>query len=319
MEERGGWQEEMGLFKARLGEYGLSPEAIAKSSPETPKIRDQMLAAARVAAAHPLIKDYLRRRRRLPLRALEKACEASRSQLKPHEKYVTAMALLFSGPFPALRSFIEKGLSAEPGPSRGLVVEKKGEEALVLTWDGLWKRIKAPATPGVGSQLWLPPESPTPRYPYRLVASVVAVLLLGLIFFSLERWAAAPPPEPYPSYRVMLNFGPCIELVLDQGEKVLEGKGINPQGQKLLSSLMLRGEEACPSLEIILREALRQGYVLPGEKASLDIKVFPLVKEAREPAEQLAYSLGDTATQIFQRARICSAVKAEGEKFHEED
>jgi len=91
-----------------------------------------------------------------------------------------------------------------------------------------------------------------------LVASIL-VIALGL---NLFQQAAILPAYAY----ISLDINPSIELEVDSDRKVISAHPLNEDAKNLLSDLNISGQQLYVSVNLILAEALNEGYLKPGQK-----------------------------------------------------
>ncbi|MDN5345191.1 MAG: polymerase sigma factor [Clostridia bacterium] len=99
-------RREIERYREELAGFGITLADLVKGSPQHQDARDRALAAARVVAANPLLSQYLRERKALPLKALEKSVAISRKTLERHRKYIIAAAVMLIGDYEYLASYI---------------------------------------------------------------------------------------------------------------------------------------------------------------------------------------------------------------------
>ncbi|WXJ95407.1 RNA polymerase sigma factor SigI [Neomoorella carbonis] len=99
-------RREIERYREELASFGITFKDLVKASPQHRDARDRALAAARVVAANPLFSRYLRERKALPLKALEKSVETSRKTLERHRKYIIAAAIMLMGDYEYLANYI---------------------------------------------------------------------------------------------------------------------------------------------------------------------------------------------------------------------
>ncbi|MDN5347882.1 MAG: polymerase sigma factor [Clostridia bacterium] len=99
-------QAEILFFNQTLAEYNITLDELVRVSPRHRDARERALAAARAVASNPILSRYLKERKELPLKALEKEVETSRKTLERHRKYIIAMALIMMGDFDYLQEYI---------------------------------------------------------------------------------------------------------------------------------------------------------------------------------------------------------------------
>ncbi|WP_406676532.1 anti-sigma factor domain-containing protein [Moorella sp. ACPs] len=197
-------------------------------------------------------------------------------------------------------------------PERGLVVAKQGKKVIVLTPEGEWRTLHLTGpVPEVGEEVMLPPVKKRP--PRQAVMAVAAVMLLLILALPLARRVMAPPVPGEPAYYINIDINPSIELAVDERERVLSARGLNDDGEKLLAGVALKEEKAATAVEILTREAVRQGYYLPDRQGAMVVTVSPAAGSDQEKlaaSAELGQKLTSQARNILQQARVRAVVEA---------
>jgi|GEM_PF-3492767 len=197
------------------------------------------------------------------------------------------------------------------GDERGLVLEIQGQEVIVLTPGGEFRRVKAPQPfPKVGEEIMLPPTSSWMWSRVRLTFAVAALIFLA---FGLARiFGPGGLAIEKPSLYVAVDINPSLELALNKEERVVEANSLNTEGKVLLEGLNLRGQHVQDAIRIISKAALEKGYLHPGEEGFLIISVVAEeeTEEEIEALDQLAGNLAKAAEEVLQAKHVKAIVKA---------
>ncbi|WP_258359958.1 anti-sigma factor domain-containing protein [Moorella sulfitireducens (nom. illeg.)] len=197
-------------------------------------------------------------------------------------------------------------------PERGLVVSRQGKEVIVLTPEGEWRAFYLDGqVPEVGEEVMVPPVKKKSRLAVAMAAA--AAILLLFLALPLARRAAAPPVPGEPAYYINIDINPSIELAVDEREKVISARGLNEDGEKLLAAIAIKDEKADVAIEILTREAVRQGYYLPDTRGALLVTVSPAAGSDLEKlaaSTELSQKLTGQARNILQQARVQAVVEA---------
>ncbi len=143
---------------------------------------------------------------------------------------------------------------------KGIVVKVKNSYCIVLTEDGTYHKVPVSGSNvRVGAEIEFAPVTwLTYVKPVLMVASIL-ILALG---FSLYQMSATSHAVAY----VSLDINPSIELEVDQNLKVLHVYSLNDGAEKMVSVLRLQGIDLYTSVSRIMAEAVRKGYLKPGQK-----------------------------------------------------
>lgn len=143
----------------------------------------------------------------------------------------------------------------------GVVMEKEGNSIVVLTESGEFRRVKvAGRIPDIGEEIRIPAR-PTRKWSVpRLgfIAAAAAVLLLMLV--SPLAYQFTQPPETAVAW-VSVDINPAIELVVSNREKVMAAQALNPEGEKVLTLLDVKGMKVRKAVNEITGKALELGYI----------------------------------------------------------
>ncbi|ABZ84391.1 hypothetical protein HM1_1833 [Heliomicrobium modesticaldum Ice1] len=176
---------------------------------------------------------------------------------------------------------------------RGVVLEIEGDEAIVLTPSGEFRRQRiAHPKPEVGDEIPLSWGKTNPIHTkgwrssatWHWMTTVVAatvLLMVNLTGFGgfgsqpLQEPAAdgeagaarfvtdqAPPQRPAVKF-VTVDINPSIELALNEENRVINSRPLNEDGKKLLQAEVLEGLDAEEALSRITNEAIHQGFLSP--------------------------------------------------------
>lgn len=198
------------------------------------------------------------------------------------------------------------------GAERGIVMSREGQRVIVLTPRGDWRALKlAGPLPEVGEEIMLPPVVKRPAWPLFTAAAVVLLLVLaGAVVRRIE--TPAPAAAPMVAYYVNIDINPSVELAVDEKDTVLEARGLNNDGEKLLAGIALKGEKVTGAMKILALEALRQGYYLPEGEGAMMVTVIPAAsgQEKLAAGDELGQRLTREAQDVFQQAGVHAAVEA---------
>lgn len=147
---------------------------------------------------------------------------------------------------------------------RGIVVEITGKYAVILTQDGLFKKIKARPDMAVGAEIdtGRPAKAAAVRRPMYRIASIAASLLL-VLGISMYIYSM-----PY-SY-VDFDINPSIGLTANIFDRIIRVEALNEDGNKLIENRNLVHMKLERGITLLIDSAVEQGY---------------LIEEADEPCE----------------------------------
>lgn len=105
-DERRERRAEIADFAGALERYGITFADLTACSPRHRDARQRALAAARCLAESAELRAHLLERNELPLARLAAAAGIPRKTLERQRRYIVAVALLLTGDYPHLRSYI---------------------------------------------------------------------------------------------------------------------------------------------------------------------------------------------------------------------
>jgi hypothetical protein len=169
---------------------------------------------------------------------------------------------------------------------RGIVLSIEKKKAVVMTADGQFISIPQQSHMRIGEETAIPAETagPAPRKPKRVywytgVAAAAAILLFFIPFFYLTK-AEAHPVVAYLS----LDINPSIELGVDKQQLVQELKGLNSDGQVIVSKLSYKGKPLEAVAASIMSTVAAEHYL---DKPDKDIVITSLMVDDQNLADDL--------------------------------
>ena len=97
---------EIEALAERLERCGISFADLADRSPRHADSRALLLGVSAALASRPELMAAMERHGRLPIKELMECCRVSRKTLERNRKYIMAAALILSGDYPLLKSFL---------------------------------------------------------------------------------------------------------------------------------------------------------------------------------------------------------------------
>ena len=108
-------RDEIARYQAALARFGITWRQLVACSPRHEDARRRARRVARAVASRPDLRDALFSRRELPLKALEAATGVARKTLERQRRYIIAVAVILTGDFPYLASYVGGGLERPLG------------------------------------------------------------------------------------------------------------------------------------------------------------------------------------------------------------
>lgn len=158
---------------------------------------------------------------------------------------------------------------------QGIVLRVEERHVVVVTEEGDFLRIRMPGhRPIAGQTLDIPIKRSRTFRPYLVVA---AVLLLLVAFSALRPLAISPAVAS-----VALDMTPSVELTVNKDNEVIRAEAHNPEGEKLLEELQVKGLDVYRAVNLITAQAAEMNYFKPGDKNMVFAAVVPLRGEENE-------------------------------------
>ena len=156
---------------------------------------------------------------------------------------------------------------------KGIVIDVMNKDAVILSDDGLFKKIKN-KNYEIGQTLQLTEnvESASNRPALRgwkagprlvnAAASIAAVMVMG----TIGAFAYYTPTD-----YVSLDVNPSIEYSVNMFERILDAKAVNEDGEEILADLNLKHKDVNEALRETLDQLKSEGYLEPDEDSGVVI------------------------------------------------
>ena len=164
---------------------------------------------------------------------------------------------------------------------RGIVMERKGKSAIIMTADGRFLKVPATACGEacVGEEIAFEAPDVRRRFTRRAVlrASVVAAvataacLALAFVWYGLR-----VAPEPAIAAYVTLDINPSVEMAVDADETVLQLYGLNEDGRRLVEGVAYKGKRVADLAAELIDRAERMGFVSPEAEPEIVVATVPV-------------------------------------------
>jgi len=142
---------------------------------------------------------------------------------------------------------------------KGIVAEINGKHAIVLTKEGVFKRIKAEPHMTVGSEV----DIDSPKYSgtrQKLISKAASIAAAALLVLGTG-YGAISYSMPY-TY-VDFDINPSIELTVNIYDRIINAEALNSDGQVLLENSKLKNTKLSEGVTQLIGQAAAQGYIKP--------------------------------------------------------
>ncbi|SFE44451.1 Anti-sigma factor N-terminus [Paenibacillus catalpae] len=178
---------------------------------------------------------------------------------------------------------------------RGIVLSIEKKKAVVMTADGQFISVPHQSHMRVGEEAAIPAETVAPArkpkrvYWYTGAAAAAAVLLFFIPFFYLTT-AEAHPVVAY----VSLDINPSIEMGVDKQQLVQELKGLNSDGQAIVSKLSFKGKPLDAVAASIMSTVAAEHYL---DNPNKDIVITSYMLDKQKGADDLEKTVAGAVDQ----------------------
>lgn len=100
-------REEIVDFQEHLSEYSLSFNDLVEQSPKHEDARLNAIEIAKRVVTSNELMSYLKEKKRLPIKKLEKQVNVSRKTIERNRKYIIAISLIMSGDYMYLKDYLK--------------------------------------------------------------------------------------------------------------------------------------------------------------------------------------------------------------------
>lgn len=202
---------------------------------------------------------------------------------------------------------------------RGIVMEKKGKSAIVMTADGRF--LKIPTTDcreaGVGEEIVF--EAPDVRHRFArravrtsvvIAAATAACLALVFVWYGIR-----VAPKPAIAAYVTLDINPSVEMAVDAYETVLALRGLNEDGQRLVEGVAYKGKRVADLAAELIDRAEQMGFVPPETEPEIVVATVPVQVV---PAPESAHISPDARPEPPATPRVSAAPSVFQDRLAEE-
>lgn len=141
---------------------------------------------------------------------------------------------------------------------KGIVMKLSGPHAIVMTSDRQFLRIPLRAGMRIGQEVELPKEKEG-FLSWRKIGLFAASIVIAAGAWQMTSLFL---PERVSAY-IAIDINPSLELAVDNEREVLQATPLNPDGEKLIVNLKLKGKPVETAVNELATEAAKQGYLKP--------------------------------------------------------
>lgn len=162
---------------------------------------------------------------------------------------------------------------------RGFLLKKREGTGIVLTRNGLFVQGSVDEAGAIGEEVTVQPVAKR-RFSFWMAAAAVVLAGIGFGVYRL----AFPPAFAY----VAVDMEPSVELALDSRLAVIEQRGFNAGGRRLLALEDARGKPLEAAVSGLLEHAFTEGYLRDGRDHVVLVAVTARGGDRRLDTETLA-------------------------------
>jgi len=168
---------------------------------------------------------------------------------------------------------------------KGVVMESRGHEAVILTRSGQFKRVRQRKPAAVGEEIT-----------HREWGKELALYLAATAILFLVTWRIVDFFTVCVYATVEIN--PAIEMGLNSAQRVVKVTPLNEEGQALLRATHLKGNKVDKALEKVISVSVARGY-LPRSGGRVLITVVPANNQGRGLQEEIIPHLRTRVNQVM--------------------
>jgi len=192
---------------------------------------------------------------------------------------------------------------------KGIVVDLNNKDAVILTEDGLFKRIEnrnyeigQTLQISSGEKTGLRRFVPKPVISSKLLigaARIAAVIVIGTA--GAFAWYT-------PTSYISLDVNPSVEYSINMFDRILEARAVNEDGEEILRDLQLKNKNIGEGLKETLDELIAEGYLSDDPDSGV---VIAASNEKQKEAEKMAMELkAEVQTYLKARKDVTAEVDA---------
>lgn len=139
--------------------------------------------------------------------------------------------------------------------SHGMVVKIRGKSCIVLTPEGEYREAPLPkgGAVKVGQEIRLEQRKSLPYLRHFMVAaSLLIFILAGQLYLG-----QMPPAAAY----LTIDINPSIELAVSTDKRVVSARGLNSDGEKVLTEVKTKGRALPEAVKLIIAQAVFDQYL----------------------------------------------------------
>lgn len=192
---------------------------------------------------------------------------------------------------------------------KGLILKREKEDCLVLTPDGMFRRVRSSGKAQVGEEIFLPSGAAGFKR-VLLVAASMCLLAFCCLFYQTNIAQAVT--------FVSLDFNPSLEMGLNRFKEIVSVKAFDNDAEKILEKVNIKGQPVDRAIKIILNQACTDGYLVSSSKETLLVAVAPVKDGAAQKvtAEEIAGLANQYLSQNGVKATVITS--AASSKNHQE-
>jgi hypothetical protein len=174
--------------------------------------------------------------------------------------------------------------------NKGIIIEKYGKRALVLTPEGEFKKIKLNNTAAdIGEEVVFSPSIYSMSKFAVTAAAILLLFILPVTVFQVSQASVA-------AY-VTVDINPSVELALNNNLRVRRVTALNSDGEILIKQLPLKNKPLGDALKMLIDGAIDTGYISKDEENEVLVAAVSL-NNSHEKSEQIIKTVEDAESFI---------------------
>ncbi|MFD2610959.1 anti-sigma-I factor RsgI family protein [Paenibacillus gansuensis] len=156
--------------------------------------------------------------------------------------------------------------------NKGIVMQMGKKSVVVMTPDGQFKKVRrSPHNLQIGEEIDTTPAAAWRHRPMQaLFSAAAAAVILFVVIFTAVGGFGSNSTMPMVAAYVTMDINPSIELGIDSRQNVVEARGVNDDGNRILHSISVMGLSLDEAADRIVDQLDKTGYLA---KADGDIVI----------------------------------------------
>ncbi len=194
------------------------------------------------------------------------------------------------------------------------MIEVEENHITLLSKDGSFHTVEREIDhfPIIGESFSFEVEENTSSKKIKLLLPLITIMSIILFaVFNLQQ-----VEENQATYLLVIDINPSVELTFDENWKLLDSKGLNEDGEKILIDWDIKEQQVDDVITSLITRMSEEGYIKSGELAEINSTLVRLEKDEIQQAVPLQTMLADAI--VANGATPAIEVYEEEEAYYQE-